>query len=410
MKFISIVLALVAAVLAATMAYGTAHAQDGDGVVLTLTKAVEGVDPEPTGTEFTFNAPSLGGEVMIKPGGSIFIEVAPTLAFTFTELEQDGWEFVSADCTGTTDVTVDGLVLQGTVQGEDVTCTFVNRPVNPDPVSLTVTKQVVGTDPTPGGTLFEFTETSGGTTTFQRDGESFSFDFTPPSVTVTERPQIGWVVTGFTCEGATQVVSSAQLQAHTILAAPGATVSCTFVNEQEAPSAVTVVKRVEGANPTNPNFDFTINNGLQDFVLAEDGAVQVNLNQGTYTLAEAPLAGWQVPEITCGDQAPVNAYEITLTLDGGPLECVFVNTPAAADLLADVNCDGIVNILDAFATAQYVVELRSGANGCPLADSMAEINLDAVSIGGATVTIQDAYRVAQCAVGLPNPLCPAADQ
>lgn len=405
MKTVGILLTLILVVLGAVATYGTAQAQD-EPITLTLRKAVEGVDPEPTGSDFSFTAPSFGSDFVLKPGGSIFIEVASTHTFTMTEAEQAGWEFVSAVCTGTTDVSVDGASLQATAQGNDVTCTFTSRAVNPAPVNLTITKSVVGVDPMPGGTPFDFT--ANGASNTLRNGESFSVTYVPPTIIVREVPQVGWAITGFECAGAFDVVSSALLQAHTIIASPGADVSCTFVNEPVIPAVVTVIKKVDGVNPTNPTFNFTVD-GRTPFELAEDETAQIELNQGTHTIAETPLAGWQTPVITCGDQAPVTANEIVLTLAGGAVECTFVNRPDVTDLLGDVTCDGVVNILDAFATSQYVVQLRTGVSGCPLASPLEQINLDAVSVGGANVTILDAFRISQCVVGLSNQLCPVAN-
>lgn len=78
------------------------------------------------------------------------------------------------------------------------------------------------------------------------------------------------------------------------------------------------------------------------------------------------------------------------------------------DVRGDANCDGALNILDAFATAQYVVELREGIETCPLAASATQISLHAVAATtGEPVTIQTAFQVSQCVVGLVNSLCPA---
>lgn len=77
--------------------------------------------------------------------------------------------------------------------------------------------------------------------------------------------------------------------------------------------------------------------------------------------------------------------------------------------LGDANCDGEFNILDAFATSQYVVELREGVEDCSLVtDGQRQISLAAVTVGDEPVTIQTAFRVSQCVVGFRNVLCPEA--
>lgn len=96
----------------------------------------------------------------------------------------------------------------------------------------------------------------------------------------------------------------------------------------------------------------------------------------------------------------VGNNETELTVDAGVVR---------ASQAGDANCDGVLNILDAFATSQYVVGLRTGVNGCPLTSVGTEINVEAFSNPEGAVTILDAFRVSQCVVGLPNSLCPAAE-
>lgn len=86
---------------------------------------------------------------------------------------------------------------------------------------------------------------------------------------------------------------------------------------------------------------------------------------------------------------------------------VTIQEPPAIGLHGDVNCDGVVSIIDAFATAQFVVGLRVGVTGCPLASPREQINLDALSSEPRSVTILHASLVAQCVVGLNNRICPA---
>lgn len=406
MKLLAMVLTLALAVAGLVLATGSADAQD-DRIILRLTTEVaEGFeDPEPDLTDFTFVAPSFGAPRQLKTGAAVFIPVSANHEFTMTQEALDGWELASAGCTGTTDVTVDGLSLQGVAQGEDVTCTFTNRPIGTEPATLTVTKSVVGTDPMVGGTPFTFTQDENDATNMLRDGESFTVSFTPPTISVTEASELGWIVSSFECDGAARIVSSTLLQAHTIFAGPGDEVSCTYVNEPLVIPQVTVIKRADV--PTDQRFDFVVNGGTASFDLGQNNSVVVEANPGTVTIAETPVAGWQSPQITCGDQASIIADEVVLSLGSGEnVTCTFVNRIATGDVRGDVNCDGILNILDAFQTSEFVVQLRTGANGCPLADPSTEINLDAVSIDGAEVRILDAFRVSQCVVGLSNLLCP----
>lgn len=80
---------------------------------------------------------------------------------------------------------------------------------------------------------------------------------------------------------------------------------------------------------------------------------------------------------------------------------------SAVEVMGDANCDGSLNILDAFITAQYVVELRGSAATCDDTVGTTDIALSTVTVGDEPVTIQNAFWVAQCAVELDNRLCPA---
>lgn len=78
------------------------------------------------------------------------------------------------------------------------------------------------------------------------------------------------------------------------------------------------------------------------------------------------------------------------------------------DSNADVNCDSVVNILDALAVAQYAVDTRDDVGRCPAVGSLGSSSLFAL-MGNANsdgeVNIADAFQVAKCAVGLVTPIC-----
>ena len=77
-------------------------------------------------------------------------------------------------------------------------------------------------------------------------------------------------------------------------------------------------------------------------------------------------------------------------------------TPAP---LGDVNCDDLVNIVDALVIAQFNVSIRSDGGHCPV-NVVGEINPAAGDINrDRRVNIVDALVVAQCDVGIPNPFC-----
>lgn len=107
-------------------------------------------------------------------------------------------------------------------------------------------------------------------------------------------------------------------------------------------------------------------------------------------------AGFALQGVSCADSSCSLAAPTFVIDDGTSTERI---------IAGDATCDGVLNILDAFATAQYVVGLREGVGSCPIADSATQIGLDRVSVAGEQVTIQSAFRVSQCVVGLANELC-----
>lgn len=76
---------------------------------------------------------------------------------------------------------------------------------------------------------------------------------------------------------------------------------------------------------------------------------------------------------------------------------------------ADVNCDRVINIIDALAVAQYAVDTRRDVGRCPANGSLARDSIFAL-MGDANadtrVNVADAFLVAKCAVGLSTPICP----
>lgn len=138
------------------------------------------------------------------------------------------------------------------------------------------------------------------------------------------------------------------------------------------------------------------------------------------TVVEAD-ASWEIEGLRDGE------YNVEFSAIGYRTECYFdsegcinpttVTVLPTADLNGinagmrrqdgDVNCDGRLNILDAFTMAQYSVELRTDNGPCPLTDVDAKIYL---GNGDANLdgrhNIADAFAIAECAVGLASEFCP----
>lgn len=81
--------------------------------------------------------------------------------------------------------------------------------------------------------------------------------------------------------------------------------------------------------------------------------------------------------------------------------------PDPVPVVGDANCDGAFNILDAYATAQYVVQLSVGVPTCADVTGLNQVSLAAVRADGRPVTILNAFWISECVVGLNNVLCPA---
>lgn len=83
------------------------------------------------------------------------------------------------------------------------------------------------------------------------------------------------------------------------------------------------------------------------------------------------------------------------------VDCAFEGLPSG-----DVNCDDVRDVIDGLIIAQYIVQIRTDAGGCPLGNSATQLNLAEADINGdALVDIIDALVVTQCVVGVGNDFC-----
>jgi hypothetical protein len=81
-------------------------------------------------------------------------------------------------------------------------------------------------------------------------------------------------------------------------------------------------------------------------------------------------------------------------------------TPTPAPIAkGDVNCDGLVNVVDALFVFQYDVGLRGPSSTCPPA--VGTLYLPACDVNGDGVcNVVDGLFIEQCDVGIHNVLCP----
>ena len=82
---------------------------------------------------------------------------------------------------------------------------------------------------------------------------------------------------------------------------------------------------------------------------------------------------------------------------------------APVDSDGDVNCDSLVNVVDALFVLQFEVGLRVDSGGCPLPSPPPDtLNVAVCDVTGDTdCNVVDALFILQCEVGIPNVLCPA---
>ncbi len=75
-----------------------------------------------------------------------------------------------------------------------------------------------------------------------------------------------------------------------------------------------------------------------------------------------------------------------------------------------MNCDGLVNVVDALFILQFEVGLRVDSGGCPLPPPPPNTHyVGACDVGeDGLCNVVDALFILQCEVGIPNIMCPAA--
>jgi uncharacterized repeat protein (TIGR01451 family) len=214
--------------------------------------------------------------------------------------------------------------------GEVVTCTFNNTKR-----SNLVVKKV--TDPTGSPQSFAFTATGPSTIAGfgLTDGQSHtSTDVLPGSYTITEADLAKWNLEGVTCDKGSPVADVAN-QKVTVDVAPGATVTCTFTNTQDA---VLIVEKQTLPNGATKQFEFEGDSvfGAGNSALLSDGQQSsVGLPPGSYDVSELATAGWQLTDLVCSDEgdevgaSTTSLGDATASYDlqaGEVVTCVFTNT------------------------------------------------------------------------------------
>ncbi|WP_353826798.1 prealbumin-like fold domain-containing protein [Agromyces sp. SYSU T0242] len=213
-----------------------------------------------------------------------------------------GWEFISLDCSASTDVsysTLDEVVTFEIDDADDILdCTYTNRASGTIVVEK-VTSNGVGAFDFTSNTLDPpaFTLTTSGEGDAGKDADTFS-DLTPGTYDVAETLPTGWNLDSSTCDDGSDP-SAIGLSA-------GETVTCTFVNSRQLGSIKIVKDRKHaadglGVNHPHEGVDFTITGGE-----LPAGGVTVT----TDASGVACYTGLVVSDL-------VNNYTVTETVPGG---------------------------------------------------------------------------------------------
>ena len=260
----------------------------------------------------TFSITTSGGE-----GSEDFGGLVEPGTYTIDEVVPGGWNLNSASCTNNDDPqSAGGGVTLG--PGDDVTCTFVNAPIQPG--TITIIKSTEGGDESFDffGDLGSFqisTESGTGTETFA--------DQLPGSFTVGESVPDGWDLTGISCQADPGSSTSVDDNEVAIELGEGGDVTCTFSN---AKRGTIIVEKIADPADTEQQFAFS-SDFAGDFTLGagEDlstGDLLPSSEAGAYSVQESVPDGWTLESASCDNGDGPGA----INLDAGQtVTCTFTN-------------------------------------------------------------------------------------
>ena len=124
------------------------------------------------------------------------------------------------------------------------------------------------------------------------------------------------------------------------------------------------------------------------------GAMRLRADSNTITFEFMTQAGLLIDSVTLDDTGNIATATPTPTPSPTPLSAA-----------GDVNCDGVVNVVDAMIVLQYDAGLRSPSSACTVnADEIYLPSCD-VMVNGICDSV-DALLILQCDAGISNILCP----
>ena len=283
---------------------------------LTLVKAVTS-DNGGTASASDWTLSAGTHEVAGSAAGALATDQAGTYALT-ESTGPAGYANTSITCDDAPGVEVSSVTLG---LGEAITCTFVNDDIAP---SLTLVKAVTSDN---GGTASasDWTLSAGTHEVAGSAAGALATDQAGTYALTESTGPAGYANTSITCDDAPGVeVSSVTLGL-------GEAITCTFVNDDIAPS-LTLVKAVTSDNGgTASASDWTLSAGTHEVAGSAAGALATD-QAGTYALTESTgPAGYANTSITCDDAPGVEVSSVTLGL-GEAITCTFVNDDIAPSL------------------------------------------------------------------------------
>ena len=295
-------------------------------------------------TDWTLSATTPGGPDLSGASGATAVTAVTVPAnseYTLAETGPDGYDWSSLACDNGADASVADPTVTLALD-EDVTCTFVNDDV---PGTLTLLKQVVNDD---GGTAVP-ADWNQALTAQPAGGTAIAFDHdvsqqvTAGEYTLAESggPE-GYEWTALTCS-----TGSTTLESPTVTVANGEAVTCSFTNDDVAPT-LTLVKTVTNANggtaePTEWTLAASTPGGpALSGVTGTPAVTAVAVPAGAeYTLAESGgPTGYEWTSLVCDNGAAVSPEAPSLTLGlAEDVTCTFGNTdvPGSLTLVKDVD-------------------------------------------------------------------------
>ena len=319
-----------------------------DDIAPTLTlvkKVVENFGGATPATAWTLSAtPTTGGTAHSGVTGAASFPVTAGVAYALDESGPAGYELTNLTCTGVPNTVTTGSRNLTLPVGAEVVCTFTNSDL---PASLTLEKSVTNDD---GGTAVSE----------DWDGLLHAADVTfdhaetrqlsAGEYQLWEDDLPGYAQTDLTCsDGAT-------LDGSTLTLALGESVTCTFTNDDIAPT-IRVFKDVvndDGGTEERGAWELSATPEEGDAVSGHDGDELTLVANTPYELGETGPAGYDLTDLTCSPRIDLMlargaAYDVsttnrTITLQpGDEVDCTFTNDDRPGTLTLTkkvVNDDG----------------------------------------------------------------------